>query len=447
MRDVSRLHISDERGREPETRYIVHELLSSTFRKLLGGHPSNTQSDNRLVWTYGRKEHPVGSAPLAIVEEKAKLGFGGDGAVQGSFAYAQHWTDPSQKAILDACSCPSFVIALAGPHVVICGALLTSSVVVHRLTDYLWLGQDKNNDDAHTISIARVFYALGRALARLQSFYAGLTPPTTPGDELSLSRFFPLATEYKAGERTVKFKYLTYLTDTAEACRAFRAVTVECEDAQQPREIVVKFVERYGEAAHRLLAAHGLAPELLYYGDIWLSGPEREGCGQRKMVVMEYVKGKAAWVADRDDKRGVRGAVERAVGLLNDAGMVHGDVRLPNIVIADAAEGVDMENRVRWWISTGRGWRGWCGTRLGCRRWLGGQMACRTMRSLRLPMMTRWCAGCPGHVIECEADVLSASPSCIHFSWLLGGRTPAGWLHPLVGVVAILSAICAPITI
>ncbi len=97
MRDVSRLHISDERGREPETRYIVHELLSSTFRKLLGGHPSNTQSDNRLVWTYGRKEHPVGSAPLAIVEEKAKLGFGGDGAVQGSFAYAQHWTDPSQK--------------------------------------------------------------------------------------------------------------------------------------------------------------------------------------------------------------------------------------------------------------------------------------------------------------------------------------------------------------
>ncbi|RPD77102.1 hypothetical protein L226DRAFT_459785 [Lentinus tigrinus ALCF2SS1-7] len=295
--------------------------------------------------SYSRKTAPFGVAGLAIVEEKAELGFGGDGSVQGSFSYAQHWTDRNQNDLLTAYFCPSFVIGVAGPYVIICGAIFTGAVIVHRFTDYIWLAHDRVNDDAHAHRIARVFYALGTALARLRSFYSELEEPS---DEVA--RFFPLATAYKDGERVIKFKYVAYLKDTAEACVTYRAV--ECEGAR--RQIVVKFVERYGAAAHRLLASHGLAPQLLYYGDIWLSEPERNGCGSRKMVVMEYVEGMNAHmmldsIVERALPAGALAAVKRAVKLLHDQGMVHGDIRLGNVIITNPTAGdeEDMDKRVR----------------------------------------------------------------------------------------------------
>ena len=173
------------------------------------------------------------------------------------------------------------MISIAGPYINICGSIFTGHAIVHRLTDYIWLANSRVNDDAHSHRIARVFFALGNALARLRSFYAELVKSSMPR-----ARFFPLANRYKVGERIIEFKYTAYLKDTEEACAAFLAV--ECDGDE--RQIVVKFVERYGVAAHTLLANHGLAPRLLYHGDIWLSSPEMRGCGGRKMVVMEYIR-------------------------------------------------------------------------------------------------------------------------------------------------------------
>ncbi|RPD60711.1 hypothetical protein L227DRAFT_585871 [Lentinus tigrinus ALCF2SS1-6] len=270
----------DENRRSSTTRSLLRRLLSASFTQLV--NKNRTSADHMI--SYNRETAPFGVAGLAIVEEKAELGFGGDGSVQGSFSYAQHWTDRNQNDLLTACFCPSFVIA-------------------------------------------RVFYALGTALARLRSFYSELEEPS---DEVA--RFFPLATAYKDGERVIKFKYVAYLKDTAEAC----------------------FVERYGAAAHRLLASHGLAPQLLYYGDIWLSEPERNGCGSRKMVVMEYVEGMNAHmmldsIGQRALPAGALAAVKRAVKLLHDQGMVHGDIRLGNVIIANPTAGdeEDMDKRVR----------------------------------------------------------------------------------------------------
>jgi tRNA A-37 threonylcarbamoyl transferase component Bud32 len=62
------------------------------------------------------------------------------------------------------------------------------------------------------------------------------------------------------------------------------------------------------------------------------------------MVVMEYVDGQPV-----DEKNGIsdaaRVSVVKAVRLLHDNGFVHGDIRGPNILIADG-EG-DEESRVK----------------------------------------------------------------------------------------------------
>ncbi|TFK81715.1 hypothetical protein K466DRAFT_557559, partial [Polyporus arcularius HHB13444] len=268
---------TDEVRRQASTRSLLSDLLSATF--------SNTTSADH-VHTYSRERPPLGLAGLAIVEEKAELGSSGDGSVQGSFSYIQFWMDAAQAALFDACFCPSFVIAVAGSYIAICGAILTSRVIVHRLTDYIWLADSRLNDDANAHRIARVFYALGNALGRLRSFYAQMEEPMDKA-----TRYFPLATAYRDGGRIVRFRYTHYLKDVAEACVIYRAV--ECEGAP-PRQLVVKFVEHYGVAAHELLAKEGLAPKLLYHGDIWLEGPEAKGCGSRQMVVMEHIEGMTA---------------------------------------------------------------------------------------------------------------------------------------------------------
>ncbi|RPD56942.1 hypothetical protein L226DRAFT_615287 [Lentinus tigrinus ALCF2SS1-7] len=324
MDTVSQIKVDDELGRQANTRSLLSNILSATFGQVV----------NSL-------------AALAILEEKDELGTSGDGSVQGSFSYLQHWMDQGQKRLFDACFCPSFIIAVAGSYIIICGAIFTGSVVVHRLTDYIWLANSRLNDDANAHRIARVFLALGNALVRLRDFYEQLENPG-PDD---VPRYFPLATAYRDGDRIVKFRYTSYLKDVAESCVTYRAV--ECE-SDQPREIVVKFVEHYGDAAHELLASHGLAPKLLYYGNIWLEGPEARGCGSRRMVVMEYIEGETAHAMlsaskERAVPDDVRDAIKRAVKLLHENKMVHGDIRLGNVIIAKptGAEGEDTGKRVR----------------------------------------------------------------------------------------------------
>ncbi|KAJ8482566.1 hypothetical protein ONZ51_g5275 [Trametes cubensis] len=342
---VSKIKVDGELSPEANTRSLLSNLFSATFGQL--DNSTKTSADN--VYSYSRVRQPLGLAALAIVEEKAELGSSGDGSVQGSFSYMQHWLDQGQRGLLDACFGPSFVITVSGPYIIICGAIFTSRVIVHRLTDYIWLANSRSNDDANVHRIARIFYALGNALVRLQEFYKQLESPASDVDDVA--RYFPLATTYRDDENIVRFRYTGYLNDVAEACVVYRAV--ECAE---PREIVVKFVEHYGADAHRLLASHGLAPKLLYCGNVWLEGPEAEGCGSRRMVVMEYIEGETGHaMLSASGKRAlpesVRRAIRRAVKLLHDNGMVHGDVRLVNVLIAKPTgageDSDDMEKRVR----------------------------------------------------------------------------------------------------
>ncbi|RPD54299.1 hypothetical protein L226DRAFT_575763 [Lentinus tigrinus ALCF2SS1-7] len=74
------------------------------------------------------------------------------------------------------------------------------------------------------------------------------------------------------------------------------------------------------------------------------------------MVVMEYVEGmNAHTMLHSSGQRALPGpagalaAVKRAVKLLHDQEMVHGDIRLGNVIIANptAADEEDMDKRVR----------------------------------------------------------------------------------------------------
>ncbi|KIY73275.1 hypothetical protein CYLTODRAFT_440083 [Cylindrobasidium torrendii FP15055 ss-10] len=319
MRGVARIS-TDEASRQGFTRRMLAEIISVGVVQTVN---SNKSSADHIVLNMTH-----GAAALAVIEEKPELGHSGEGSVQGSFSYLQHWSDVQQEPLSLSCFCPSFIVSVAGPWISICGAVFTTKAVVQRLTDYIWLGNGRAIDDINTLRIARILLALRRGIASLSSFYDSLEIRNTA------ARFFPLATSFPQtlGDGSialVRFQYLEPLKGIDSSCLAFLAINQETHE-----RYVVKFVEQYGQHAHRLLADSNDAPKLLHCGSVWGDDGLDRGCQPRKMVVMEYVPGE---VLAKKATSVVRSAVESVIQKLHSANLVHGDIRQPNILIAEGS--------------------------------------------------------------------------------------------------------------
>ena len=109
------------------------------------------------------------------------------------------------------------------------------------------------------------------------------------------------------------------------------------------RNLVIKFVDRYGVEAHQLLADQKMAPQLLYCGLLDGMNDVRTGraqgstkigglyVGSMRMIVMEYIERdtmEPLWPDDACKK------VEEAIKKLHDAEFVFGDLRAPNIIFS-----------------------------------------------------------------------------------------------------------------
>ena len=151
------------------------------------------------------------------------------------------------------------------------------------------------------------------------------------------SHYFPCFTSYSYGDKVVQFEYVGFLEDGLD-CTILRARTC----AYPAQDIVVKFVDHYGERAHRLLAENGLAPTLLYHGSPSLD--KEFSLHPLSMVVMDYIDGDTLDFARKENRLDekmteiVRSKVLRAIELLHLNGLVFGDLCSPNIMITNANE-------------------------------------------------------------------------------------------------------------
>lgn len=206
------------------------------------------------------------------------------------------------------------------------GAVIAGPTIVQPLTDYIRLGVHPS-DNIQLYRVARVLVALRNSLNSLQRFYNQATPPLHLAPP-NLGRFFPYVLSYPAGGKKIKFEYIVKLAGESATKPIFKARTAEGE------LIVVKFVQQYNAAAHRLLAERGLAPPLLYSGTD--DGQTHGNIGGLKMVVMKFIEGKTAYEAYNDSHvlpESIFQQVENSIGALHEAGLVFGDLRPPNIMI------------------------------------------------------------------------------------------------------------------
>ena len=194
-------------------------------------------------------------------------------------------------------------------------------MIIQRLTDFIWVGLDSVLNETHIEQVARIFYALRTSLEKLRSYYENLKPA---GNSPAPSRYFPCFTTYSYGDKVVQFEYVGFLEHGLD-CTILRARTC----AYPAQDIVVKFVDHYGERAHRLLAENGLAPTLLYHGSPSLD--KEFSSHPLSMVVMDYIDGDTLDFARKkkrlDEKTTeiVRSKVLRAIELLHLNGLVFGE--------------------------------------------------------------------------------------------------------------------------
>jgi serine/threonine protein kinase len=96
-------------------------------------------------------------------------------------------------------------------------------------------------------------------------------------------------------------------------------------------DVVIKFVEHYGEEAHQLLAEEHLAPQLLYCRRVGIHD-DNPTFGELCLVVMEYINGETLHEV-KQVPPSAKEEVARALEILHDKDYAFGDLRRQNVMI------------------------------------------------------------------------------------------------------------------
>lgn len=247
--------------------------------------------------------------------------------------------------MLEACCFPVFLIGILGPYISVGGAVFADRLISQRLTDYEYVGSiDCTADiDERILRLAHVFRTLKKALDRLEHFYATLTPPPPAlpksKERLGTSKASVNSKMIDSSTRTLtaappffgphfqtfakdgvqyKLKYTGRLVPDTVSKPIFHA-TMTCDSNSdfKPQHVVIKFSKHYSKKAHELLAESDFAPRLWFCEKV-------EDVGNLWVVVMNFIN---------VQKKKINGSkLKEAIRILHETGIVHGDLRIPNIL-------------------------------------------------------------------------------------------------------------------
>ncbi|KAI0790019.1 hypothetical protein C8Q75DRAFT_136284 [Abortiporus biennis] len=324
---------SDETQRGNACKQILQDILDTHLER-------NLNRDRTAADYWSAQDTPMNiQAPAVVMEFKSEIANNTDASVQGSFSFAGIVCQKDRERLRLASCCLTFLVGLAGLWIVICGAVMLTRAIVQRLSAYEWFGCSRAMDNEQVLRLGRMLYALRLGIAELKGYYNTLTEPAVIPGHIR-PRYCPHITSFvDSSGQNVNFSYVKPL-EKDSTCVTFQAKLLDGKD--KGKLVVVKFVNQYCADAHRCLAEIGLAPQLIYDGTPE-SKPRWGGCS---LVVMEFVDGKTL--------RSIYGAqelpddlvaIKRGLDELKANKFIFGDLRRPNLMLADGQESV--EERLR----------------------------------------------------------------------------------------------------
>jgi len=175
-------------------------------------------------------------------------------------------------------------------------------------------------------AMASCFDAFVAAIEHIEAHYGSIAaeamavlPPLQYDNRLQKARRYPFLTSYNGDGQEISFTYDGRLD---ERKLVFSAIV------NQPGsgELIVKFTQKYSEAAHNHLASHSLAPRIWKFIRIsanWTA------------VVMEKSKCQVLFGLElsKAEREKVKCKVRNIVRILHEGGFVHGDIRDANLLI------------------------------------------------------------------------------------------------------------------
>ncbi len=139
---------------------------------------------------------------------------------------------------------------------------------------------------------------------------------------------FPHFCRFRADGKDFELKYVTQLVPHHSEKAVFKA-TVQRDGQNHP--VVVKFTPTYCARAHEIASEMGSAPKL------WFC-KVAESVGMF-VVAMDFIEGRRV----DDDKphlpEKVLEPLRGAISALHDVGLVHGDLRGPNVIVSEGKGG------------------------------------------------------------------------------------------------------------
>ncbi|KAI0319419.1 hypothetical protein OF83DRAFT_1170250 [Amylostereum chailletii] len=264
---------------------------------------------------------PSGTCVTTIVQYKDGF-IGGDPSIRGFASARRIMVQEHYGRVRDACCCPMLIVTIADSSIRVMAAILTEEFIGEPLSDWIDLS-GSSTEEARVVRVAALFKALRRAIRDLTDFYHAVK-----GQPLG----------YKDPRPFFPQPHPLFLSDVGSVSTLERDLTYgprirkhilhpiwygTLSVGTEKRTVVIKFTRRYGEAAHTLLAAIGLAPKLHHHI------PLESGW---RMIVMDRVDGEHpsnGTVLDEDSLHDV----QLALTTLHSNGYVYGDLRRPNIML------------------------------------------------------------------------------------------------------------------
>ncbi|TFK95663.1 hypothetical protein BDV98DRAFT_487532, partial [Pterulicium gracile] len=116
-----------------DIRSILHDLLAISLVRLVNWDRSVADAVNLCDTPANKMACP------AIVKWKGEIGGGGsDPSVQVSFLHCKIYVLPERAHVLQASPCLSFIVSIAGPWILVSGAMFAGKPIIQCLTGYEW---------------------------------------------------------------------------------------------------------------------------------------------------------------------------------------------------------------------------------------------------------------------------------------------------------------------
>jgi hypothetical protein len=229
------------------------------------------------------------------------------------------------NGLRDATCCPCLTISVAGPYILVGGAVFADIFVAEAFTDFIYMGGRPFGRE-QTIALSRIFAAVAQAARGLRQFYYELRWSATA----DVHRLLPRPTYYDNREPDLRLVFDRRFDNEGRPPSEYRRSLFCAKYGEE--EVLVKFCETYHGEGHRIVAKAGLAPKLFYCDEIK---------GGVMMVIMELLDARDAHYhfAFRPLPNSVLKDIESALVALHNACLVFGDLRRPNVLIKVTGEG------------------------------------------------------------------------------------------------------------